>query len=295
QHYQLSSVVEDGPITIALPNGQQWTPQNFSRESYGRVPLYQAMARSYNQATARLGMELGVSNVVRTLKRAGLTKNLDAYPSLLLGAVALSPFEVSHLYHTLAADGVYTPLRAIRSVLDASHSPLKRYPLSSEPRFSAEHAHLIHYALQASVRNGTGRSIYHLLPQELALAGKTGTSNQQRDSWFAGYSGDHLAVVWVGNDDNKPTPFTGSSGALPVWTSLFQQLTTTSVAQTAPSAIEYYWMDSASGLRSAEGCAGAQLMPFIAGTQPQAFVDCDLARPSVKGWFKRWLQPKNRS
>ena len=290
QHYQLISMVDDSPLKVALEDGSEWQPNNYTGQSHGRLPLYQALAFSYNQATARLGIELGLRQVIRTLEQAGLEKKLAAFPANLLGAMALTPLEVSHLYHTLAADGIYTPLRAIRSVLDAKHQPLQRYALSSEPRFKPEHSHLIHYALQAAMRIGTGRSAYQHLPSSLAVAGKTGTTNEQRDSWFAGYSGDHLGVVWVGNDSNKATELTGSTGALSIWSALFKHLPTQGLAQTAPAAIDYYWVDSRNGLLSAEGCDAAQLVPFVSGSQPQQPTNCNLARASVKKWFKRWFQ-----
>jgi penicillin-binding protein 1B len=273
-----------------LENGTEWTPKNYSEESHGILPLYQALAFSYNQATARLGMDVGVKEVIKTMTQAGLEKTVAPFPSVLLGAIPLSPFEVSHLYHTLAADGIYTPLRAIRSVMDANNQPLQRYALNSEPRFAPEYSHLMHYALQAVMRVGTGRSAYNSLPADLALAGKTGTTNEQRDSWFAGYSGDHLGVVWVGNDNNQSTRLTGSSGALPIWVDIFRQMPTQGIAQTAPDSIEYYWIDNQNSLRSAEGCSNAQLVPFVAGSQPEAVTDCLLAESPVSSWLKKWFR-----
>ena len=290
KQYQLSSVIDDSPVTLALENGDQWQPENFTAESHGEVLLYQALAFSYNQATARLGSNLGVRQVIDTLEQAGLEKTVDDFPSLVLGALALTPLELSHLYHTLAADGVYTPLRAIRSVLDADNQPLQRYALISEPRFSAAESHLIHFALQSVMRIGTGRRAYSVLPASLAIAGKTGTTNEQRDSWFAGYSGDHLGVVWVGNDENKATRLTGSNGALSIWSDIFKGINTGSISQTAPETIEYYWIDSQNGLRSAEGCEGAQLIPFIAGSQPDAATACDRIGPSVGSAVGNWLR-----
>ncbi len=287
QKYQLSSMIEDAPMSVDLSDGSQWQPQNYSKESYGLLPLYQALAYSYNQATARLGLQVGVEQVIATLRQAGLQKHIEPFPSVLLGAISLTPFEVSHLYHTLAADGVYTPLRAIRSVMNADNKPLQRYELSSEPRLSEAQSHLMHFALQGVMRIGTGRSVYQQLPTELALAGKTGTSNDQRDSWFAGYSGDHLGVVWVGNDENKPTTLTGSSGALKIWTDAFKHIATRSISQTAPDTIEYYWIDPSNNLRSAEGCENAQLVPFIKGSEPREKTNCDLASDSISHWLKK--------
>ena len=289
ERYHLMTPLDDNPLTVKLSNGDQWQPRNFSRKSHGKVSLYKALALSYNQATARLGMTLGVDKVANVARQLGMPKSPKPLPSLLLGSVSLSPLEVSHMYHTLAADGVYTPLRAILSVLTSDGQPLQRYPLNSEIRISSEQAHLMHYNLQAAMRIGTGKNAYNFLPSDLVVAGKTGTTNEQRDSWFAGYSGDHLGVIWIGKDDNSPTDLTGSSGALVVWADIFSQLSTSSLTHDPPPSIQYFWMDSETGLRSHENCRGAQLMPFISGSEPQRSSSCEWLENPVKHWLKQWF------
>jgi penicillin-binding protein 1B len=289
ENYTLASLLDDSPVNIALPNGTTWKPRNFSKKSHGDVPLYQALAFSYNQSTAKLGMAIGLDNVIDTLRLVGYDKPVAPLPSLLLGSIDMSPLELSRLYHTLAADGVYTPLRAIREVLDINHQALQRYPLKSEPRISNALSHLMHYNLQAVMRTGTGRSVYKKISNNLIVAGKTGTTNRQRDSWFAGYSADHLGVVWLGNDNNTPTPYTGSSGALPIWGDIFKQLSTRGISSTPPESVEYYWIDSQDGLLSAEGCKDAILLPFVAGSQPITKTDCELLEAPITRWFKKWF------
>ena len=289
KNYSLVTLLDDSPVNIPLPNGDVWRPKNFNKKSHGDVPLYKALASSYNQSTATLGMNVGLSNVIKTLRKAGLERSIEALPSLLLGAIDLSPIEVSHLYHTLAADGVYTPLRAIREVLDAEGQPLQRYPLSSEPRIAAELSYLMHYNLQAVMRIGSGRGAYKQLPKDLVVAGKTGTTNRQRDSWFAGYSADHLGVVWLGNDDNTPSSYTGSSGALPIWAEIFNNLSTRGISHHQPENVEYYWVDAEAGLLSAEKCKDAILVPFIAGSQPTESTQCDYVDAPMTRWFKKWF------
>lgn len=289
ERYHLMTLLDDKPLTVQLSNGDQWQPRNFSRKSHGKVPLYKALALSYNQATARLGMALGVDKVASVAYQLGMPKSSKPLPSLLLGSVSMSPLEVSHMYHTLAADGVYTPLRAIRSVLTSDGQPLQRYPLTSEIRINSEQVHLIHYNLQAAMRIGTGKSAYNLLPGNLVVAGKTGTTNEQRDSWFAGYSGDHLGVVWIGKDDNSPTDLTGSSGALVTWTDIFSQLSTRSLAHNPAAAIQYFWIDNETGLRSHENCRGAQLMPFISGSEPRQASSCEWLENPMKHWLRQWF------
>src|SRR5690606_5865046 len=131
-----------------------------------------------------------------------------AYPSMLLGAGSLSPMEVAGMYQTLANGGFNTPLRSIRSVLGSSGEPLKRYQFQIQQRFDPGAIYLVQNAMQRVMRERTGRSVYNQLPASLALAGKTGTSNDSRDSWFAGFSQVLLAVVWMGRDDNGSTPLT---------------------------------------------------------------------------------------
>jgi penicillin-binding protein 1B len=121
------------------------------------------------------------------------------------------------------------------------------------------------------------------------VAGKTGTTNGQRDSWFAGYSGEHLGVVWVGNDDNKPTRYTGSSGALPIWTTIFKQLSTRGISYQQPDNIEYYWVDATDGLLSAENCQGAMLAPFIPGSQPTVNTEWECLAAPITRWLKQWF------
>lgn len=287
QQYAWNSVLDDSPLTIDLPNGDTWQPKNFSRENHGSPLMLEALTRSYNQSTARLGMALGVDAVIDTIEQAGFDGKLQPLPSVVLGALSMSPLEVSHLYHTLAADGVYTPLRAIYAVLDARNKPLRRYGLKSESRFTAEQSHLIHYGLQAVMQQGTGRGAYQNIPQNLMVAGKTGTTNNQRDSWFAGYSGDYLGVVWLGKDDNSPTRLTGSSGALSVWSQLMKSLPPQSVAQDTPENIVYHWVDQTSGKLSRDNCKNATLMPFVKGSEPTQQADCYQGNSGIGHWLKR--------
>jgi penicillin-binding protein 1B len=289
EKYTLSTLINDDSVTIPLAGGKQWQPQNFDKKSHGEIPLYKALAFSYNQSTTRLGMDVGLDKVIDTLSAAGVQQPIKKLPSLLLGSLELSPLALSHLYHTLAADGVYTPLRAIRDVLDANNQPLNRYPLQSEPRISSDITYLMHYNLQAAMRIGTGRRAYQELPEQLVVAGKTGTTNRQRDSWFAGYSADHLGIVWVGNDNNTPTPYTGSSGALPIWTDIFKRLSTRGISHRQPDNIAYYWADNRDGLLSAEGCDDTILVPYVRGSEPEQTDTCQLIDKPVNHWFKKWF------
>ncbi len=289
--YTLNSLLEDEPFSVKLPDGSVWRPQNFDRRSHGLVPLHRSLALSYNQSTARLGMDVGLERIIDMLERLGAERELKAYPSLLLGAQALSPLELASIYQTIAANGFRMPLRVIRRVTDAEGEELSRYPFTLKQQVKPEVVHLLQYALQEVGREGTARSAYSVLPQNLNLAGKTGTSNDQRDSWFAGFTGDRLAVVWLGRDDNSQLPFTGSGGALRVWTEFMRRERPEPFIATRPAGIEYVWIDEATGLRSDERCEGSRQLPFLTGTAPEEKVDCGLDNPVRRSldWFRNWF------
>ena len=256
--YTLANVVEDAPIEVPLDNGGTWSPENFSLESHGKVSLLQALAASYNQATVRLGLEIGVEALVDLLIGFGLKEAVPPYPSLLLGAVELAPFEVAGLYSTLANDGFRTPLTAVRSVVDTRGQPLTRTTLEINQVADPDAVHQLNRGLVEVMQRGTGRSSKNFLPDDLVVAGKTGTSDEFRDSWFAGFSGDHQAVVWIGRDDNAPTGFTGATGALSVWAPMMAELPSTSGYEPLHSEnLEPTWIDYDTGLRSRRGCGEA--------------------------------------
>jgi len=279
QKFNLASTISDAPVSYKS-GGKWWAPQNSDKKDHGDVPLYKALANSYNQATARLGMELGLKLVVKTVKAAGYTGDVPELPAMLLGSVEMTPLEVAGIYHTLAAEGVYAPLHAIREVQTADGKPLKRYPLELAQRFSVESTFQLQYAMQRTMREGTGRGAYNILPGSLDIAGKTGTTNDQRDSWFAGFSGEHLAVVWLGRDDNTATPLSGAGGALQVWADFMKQIPTRTLNQEPPPGVSFDWLDAATGKLSAETCEGAVWLPIRDDFRPLQSVDCNLQNQS---------------
>ncbi|AYF90100.1 penicillin-binding protein 1B [Pseudomonas sp. JS3066] len=290
--YTLTSWVADEPFSVKGQDGQVWRPQNYDRRAHGTIYLYQGLANSYNLSTAKLGLELGVPNVLKTLERLGVSREWPAYPSMLLGAGALSPMEVATMYQTLANGGFNTPLRAIRSVLTSEGEPLKRYPFQIQQRFDPGAIYLVQNAMQRVMREGTARSVYSQLPSSLTLAGKTGTTNDSRDSWFAGFSQDLLAVVWLGRDDNGKTPLTGATGALQVWTSFMRKADPLPLDMPMPDNVTQAWIDPHSGQGSDPSCPGAVQMPYIRGSEPAPGAPCGLGAPvdSVMDWVRGWMQ-----
>ncbi|MBC8651222.1 penicillin-binding protein 1B [Pseudomonas sp. MTM4] len=289
--YTLTSLLEDEPFSVKGADGQVWKPQNYGRTAHGTVYLYQALANSYNLSTARLGLDLGVPHVLKTLERLGASPDWPAYPSMLLGAGGLRPIEVADMYQTLANGGFNTPLRGIRSVLAADGEPLSRYPFKIEQRFDAGAIYLTQYAMQRAMREGTGRSAYNHVPRSLTLAGKTGTTNDSRDSWFAGFSQDLLAVVWLGRDDNGKTSLTGATGALQVWADFMRRADPLPLQAALPENVEMAWVDARTGEGTLENCPDAVQIPYIRGSEPAPGPGCGIQAPaeSVMDWVRGWL------
>jgi len=291
KNYTLATLIDDGPISVTSNDGSVWKPRNFDRRSHGKIPLYTALGRSYNQATVRLGMAMGVSQVANTIDALGHQRAIPEVPALFLGAVTMSPMEVATLYHTIASDGFYSPLTGIESVYTAENLPLKRYPYQTAARFQPGTMHLLQYALQVVMREGTGKAAYNIIPKNTVLAGKTGTSNGQRDSWFAGFGGNYLTVVWIGLDNNGEMPITGSSGALKLWSHIMANIGVTSFAYTQPDNVVYRWTDPATGLLTDEHCTSARYLPFIKGSAPTSYTSCNQRKADKKNggivdWFK---------
>lgn len=295
--YTLASPLLDAAIEIDLSSSSTWKPENYDKSEHGRIPLYLALAKSYNLATVRLGLDLGIESILKTMLDLGIEKKLEPYPSLLLGSANLSPFEACQMYQTIASGGFYTPLRSINSVMAADHSLLTRYGFNVEQRFSPVSSFLLTHAMQRVVREGTGKSIMNSPLGSLYPAGKTGTSNDLRDSWFAGFSGDHLAMVWLGRDDNKSIHLSGSSGALQVWKKIMAHIPNSQLNLIEPPGIVWQRTDTVDFSQSALGSRTTTVLPFMAGTEPvhktQPLINTAPLERKVEGLIdklNRWLQ-----
>jgi len=280
EKFQLNSLMLDDQVTITQNGSADWTPQNYDKKFHGNVMLVDALAKSYNIPFVKLGMEAGLDAVVNTLSDYGLTERPTKLPSLLLGSFELSPMEVSQLYLTLASGGFRSPITTVNAVLNADKTPLESFELNIQQVGSGDANNQAVRALQEVFSSGTAKRINKAFPAELNLAGKTGTTDGYRDSWFAGFSGDILTVVWLGRDDNKPTGLTGASGAGQVWKNYMSQL------QLLP--IDLFFSEEAekvqipSMLKSKEGSTeydcGSQRAVFVS-TLVDAAINCD-----ADGW-----------
>lgn len=223
EKYNLATTLHDTPLSLKGSKGSVWAPRNFDRKFRGDVPLYLALAKSLNVPTVRLGMELGIPEVSATLERLGVDKNeIRPVPSMFLGSFSLTPFEVAQMYQTVTNSGKRAKLSALRSVIDMDGNVLYQSLPRSSQAVDQQAAWLTTYAMKQGVAQGTGRFLQSQFAWA-ALAGKTGTSNDSRDSWFVGVDGREVTTVWLGRDDNKSTKLTGSSGALRVYAEYLKQ------------------------------------------------------------------------
>ncbi|MEZ8203046.1 penicillin-binding protein 1B [Vibrio splendidus] len=252
QKYTLATTLKDTPLSLKGSKGSVWSPRNFDRKFRGDVPLYVALSKSYNVPTVRLGMQLGIDSVSDTIGKLGVDKNeIRPVPSMFLGSFSLTPFQVAQMYQTITNSGRIAPLSALRSVVDNDGEVLYQ----SIPRVSQsvdqQAAWLTTYAMKRGVSEGTGRFLQGQFAWA-GLAGKTGTSNDSRDSWFVGVDGREVTTIWLGRDDNKPTKLTGSSGALRVYADYLKHrtpeqlllpwpngITTASFTRTSQGALEF--------------------------------------------------------
>ncbi|WDS37620.1 penicillin-binding protein 1B [Pseudoxanthomonas sp.] len=292
--WSLASWVDDAPISVPLGRGKTWNPGNADNRSHGRVRVIDALAHSYNQATVRVGMKVDPQRVADLLKvLAGI--DADPNPALILGATEQSPYAMAQLYQFLASGGQIQPLHAVRGVIDAQGRVLNRYdktPAAAQKGDSIA-AHLVSVALQSVVTEGTGHQLLADGLGRLSPAGKTGTSNDGRDSWFAGYTGDHLAVVWMGNDQNKEAGLYGATAAMRVWSGIFTRLPSAPL-QVSSEGLDWQWVADSAAVDAS--CPGARRFPFVAGYAP-ARQDCqqyDTGDENSGGGWRRWfgLPPK---
>jgi penicillin-binding protein 1B len=290
--FNAASILDDSPLELKLGDGSIWAPQNFTHEVYGPVPMVRALAESMNLATVHLGLDLGLPRVIGTLKELGLETPPAPNPSLLLGAIGLTPLEVTGLYASLANGGFRARLRAVRAVLDEHGAALKRFKVEVEAAAPPAAVYQLDRMLTLVTTHGTGRGAAQRLPAGTVVAAKTGTSSDTRDSWFAGFTGRYLAVVWVGYDDDRPTGLTGASGALPIWADAIGSLKPTSFEPAVPELVEDRWIEFGSGLATSPGCsADAVAVAVPQGTPIPAKAGCAPSpagsiADKIKTWFK---------
>lgn len=288
QRFNLASLIEDKAITLSSEDGQAWKPKNYDGKYRGQVHLVDALASSLNIPTVNLGMQLGLDNIAQAIHLLGYSGDIITRPSMLLGALNMSPMEVNQLYLPLANRGSAEQSHAIERVVNADGETLWQFEAQEQQIISTQAAYLLDYALTKVATSGTARSLAWRL-KDKSLAGKTGTTNEQRDSWFVGYDNELLVTTWLGRDDNKPTKLTGSSGALVLFAEFMKKTGAQSRLAIVPQSVELVRFDNKSGRAVSQACDNSQLLPAVTNGliyESECEYDAKQAKKK-KSWFEK--------
>ncbi|MBR9858763.1 MAG: penicillin-binding protein 1B [Gammaproteobacteria bacterium] len=277
--YTLGSAIKDEPISLRSDAGQVWRPNNYDRKFRGQVMLVDALAKSLNVPTVNLGMAIGLDKVIDGLKRLGVEQPIPAYPSLMLGTLELTPLEVNQMYLTLANQGLYQRLTSIRAIQDDKGELLYQHGAKAVRVLEPEAGYLALYGMSRVVADGSARHLAARFPNRV-MAGKTGTTNDLRDTWYAGLDNEELVSVWVGRDDNGVTGLTGSSGALRVYSRYLDGRGVDSLDLTAPAGIDQVNFALSDGMPADPRCEPTRLLPAKAAGLP-AIRDCRPSMPTL--------------
>lgn len=265
--YNLASPLKDEPIKLKSTYGKLWEPQNSDKLFRGQVPLITALTRSLNVPTVSLGMELGLSSIIDSLRKLGVQGNIQSYPALTLGALDLSPLEVNQMYQTMSNNGAYIPLHAVTGILSPENQLLWRFQGQAEQRFDEKASYLLNYALHKVTLEGTAKAIKRRFPT-INMAGKTGTTDDYRDSWFSGFDKNILVTGWMGTDDNLSTGLTGTSGALQLYLDYQSRQQPKSLVRRFPQGLGIAHFDVNDGHITQAGCKNSMSVPAILDALP---------------------------
>ena len=294
--YHAATILNDGPVEVRFGDGKNWRPQNFDRETLGPLPLVRAIAESRNLPTVQLGLEVGLAPVARKFRTLGLDREPAQVPSLLLGAVEMTPIEVAQVYGTFASGGTHRPLGAIRAVVTADGRLRDGPPRKARVAANPVAVYQLNRMLVEVMVRGTGQSGTARLPAGLVTAGKSGTSSDLRDSWFAGFSGSHAVVAWLGHDGNAPTGLTGSQGALLVWSDVMGATSRISYHAPKPASLDEVWIDYSTGFVPHPDCAATTILVAVPrNVMLEHASDCEVPKiDKLLDRFQEWWQRMTR-
>ncbi|MDG6895996.1 penicillin-binding protein 1B [Volucribacter amazonae] len=247
EQFRLNTPIQNQPITIRTKGSPPWQPRNYDRKYSGSVMLMDALVRSLNIPTVNIGMQVGLSEVIATQKKMGWDKiAIPHVPAMLLGSYAISPYDVTKLYQVIANEGYKINLTTVDVVVNRQGKIIYQPNQTGEQVVPQQAAFQTLYTMQQTVERGTGRSLQREFAH-LHLAGKTGTTNDARDTWFVGIDGKDVATVWLGRDDNGETKLTGASGALQIYQHYLQQANIKPLKLTTPAEIQWVGINSYGG------------------------------------------------
>lgn len=266
-----ATVVEDVPAVFFYEN-KEYIPQNYEEEYAGAVTLRRALSRSLNVATVKVAEMVGFDRIADMwAKRMAIDENVRPYPAVALGAFEATPLQMATAYNVLANGGLKVDPITVLRVTD-QHGKRVDSPRPYEPQRAAheESVFLVTSLMHSVFSEGTAAGA-RAMGFTLEAAGKTGTTNDMRDAWFAGFTQDLLCVVWVGFDDNSPLNLSGARAALPIWVE-FMRNALDGVEPTpfpVPNEnIVFFEIDKQNGLLANPNCPKTTQEAFVAGTQP---------------------------
>lgn len=259
-------------------DGGTWKPSNYRDQYFGEVTARRALELSLNAATSRIAARVGLEPILDVARRAGIESPLPPYPSVVLGAVEVTPLEVAQAYAVIANQGLKAAVRGSSKVVDREGQIVERRPMAVERAVSPEAAYLVTHLMEGVIDHGTARGVRERGFNRPA-AGKTGTTNDARDAWFAGFTPELLAVVWVGFDDNEALGLTGADAAVPIWTDFMQRATAAAPPSTfrPPTGVALVRIDPYTGGIATAACPETILEAFWRGQEPTA--PCPLHSP----------------
>jgi len=290
EQYNLATILEDKKLTVTTA-GEKWQPKNYDGKFRGQVSFIDGLVKSLNVPTVNLGMTLGLSNIADVIFVLGYQQDLIMRPSVLLGALNMSPFEVNQFYLPIANRGFTQQAHSVNQIISEQGDTLWSWNNINNQLFSSQASYLIDYALNDVTKRGTARSLSWRL-KGAQLAGKTGTTNDQRDSWFVGYDNRHLVTTWLGRDDNKPTKHTGSSGALVLFSQYMKKQGIDNLAISVPEDIAIVSFETKTGNAIAGECAGDIISLPAITTNLNLLQECVQPVESKSSWLEKLFGKK---
>jgi penicillin-binding protein 1B len=274
-----TSYVDDEQWTWQYADNMSWSPHNYKDRYFGRVTLVQALEESMNAATSKIAYTIGLDRVLEMAKRMGFG-DLPAYPSIVLGGIEVSPMQLATAYSIIADYGMSVPPFAITAVVDENGKVVEGHELSAEQAISPELAYMGQFMLKQVINHGTGYPARQM-GFKIPAAGKTGTTNDEKDAWFAGFTPNLLTVVWTGFDSKQDLNLTGAQASLPAWTTFMKAATASRPVldfTAAPGVVEER-VDPLTGYKASPWCPVTADGVFPRGTEPTQI--CPVHKPGT--------------
>ncbi len=301
-----TTIVRDAPFEVRVPSQDPWRPENFDKEYRGDVTIRYALEKSLNVPAAYLGQKVGIKNIAKVLEKFRIGEKIPEVPSLVLGALDTNLLQLTSAYSTLANSGIYLKPKLFQKITDSKSRVIFDSGFQEEKIVNDGEIYVLTNMLQGVLERGTGKIIRNSKITR-PLAGKTGTSNEMRDSWFITYSPNLATGVWLGRDDNSPTGLTGGGGAGKVMVEYLKCINPyiPKADFVKPKNVEIVEIDYKTGSLASSNCPPENVISevFVANSQPNDicrahdFIDPNKAKVSKKKRIPRQeniQKPKQR-